>query len=128
MEQLTEYIRQAGIRKQYRPIVEKYRALKPRKQKKFFEENRQALTLYKSAGDYLKECYRGKEMPTVREWKQELSVLSKKRQGLYEQYDLLKDEAQAVDRLRYNVEAVLNRERVRTRPRNRTKNKGMQRG
>ena len=73
--------------------------------------------------------FRGRETPIVREWKQELSALSKKRDGLYERYDLLRDEARAVDRLRYNVENVLRRERVRTRPqsRNRLRNRGMER-
>jgi len=125
MEQLAEHIRQAGIRKKYRPIYEEYKALKPRKQKKFVEQNRQALDLHKYAGEYLKACYKGREMPTVREWKQELAVLSKKRDGLYLRYDLLQDEAKAVDRLRYNVEAVLDRERNRARPKNRIRDRRM---
>ena len=127
MGQLTEHIRQAEVRKKYRPIYEEYKALKPRKQKKFVEQNCEALDLYKSAGEYFKVCFRGRETPTVREWKQELSALSKKRVGLYERYDSLHDEAKAVDRLRYNVENVLRRERARTRPqsRNRSRNRGM---
>jgi len=126
--QLTEHIRQAGIRKKYRPIYEKYKVLKPRKQKKFVEQNREALDLYKSAGEYFKACFRGRETPTVREWKQELAVLAKRRDGLYDRYDSLRDEAKAVDRLRYNIENVLDRERARTRPRNRTRSQSMERG
>ena len=123
MEQLSEHIRQAGIRKKYRPIYEEYKALKPRKQKKFVEQNRQALDLHKSAGEYLKTCYKGREMPAVREWKKELAALSKQRDGLYGRYDSLCDEAKAIDRLRHNVEAVLDRERNRTRPKNRVQDR-----
>jgi len=127
MGQLIKHIRQAGIHKQYRSIYEEFKALKPRKQKKFVEQNRQALDLYKSAGEYFKACFRGHEMPTVREWKQEFAALSQKRQGLYDRYDLLWDEAKAVDRLRHNVENVLRREHTRTRPRNRTRGRELER-
>ena len=125
MGQLTEHIRQAGIRKKYRPVYEEYKVLKPRKQKKFVEQNRQALDLYKSAGEYFKACFRGRETPTVREWKQEFAALSQKRQGLYDRYDSLKDEARGIDRLRYNVEVVLRRERARARPKTRTRSQGI---
>ena len=61
----------------------------------------------KSDVECFKVCFRGRETPTVWEWKQEFSALSKKRDGLYEQYNMLRDEAKAADRIRYNVENAL---------------------
>jgi len=125
MGQLTEHIRQAGIRKQHRPTYEEYKALKPRKQKKFAEENKSALVQYKAASEYLKGHRNDKNQIPIQAWKKELAALSQKREGIYARYASLKDEAKAVGRLRHNVEAVLNRERARTRPQNRNRSRGM---
>jgi len=128
MDALKEHYRQAGIYKENRPIYEEYKALKPRKQAKFYEANRAALMLYDHAAKYLKPLLNDKNQIPIQTWKKELAALSQKRDGLYEKYDTLKDEAKAVDRLRYNVEDVLRRERARTRPRNRTRSQSMERG
>ena len=127
MEQLTEHIRQAEIHRQHRPVYEEYKALKPRKQSKFYEANRQALDLYKSAGSYLKEHLKGQAKLPIRAWKEEYATLSQRRQTLYERYDSLKDKAKAIDRLRYNVENVLRRERTRMRTKNRKRSRGWER-
>ncbi|MCL2562707.1 MAG: MobA/MobL family protein [Oscillospiraceae bacterium] len=127
MDVLAECIRQVDIRREHRSIYEEYRALTPRKQAKFFAENESALVQYEAAGEYLKGRRNDRNQIPMRAWKKELDTLSEKRRGLYVGYDLLKVRVRDVEKVRYAVEDVLSRERVRGRRRNRARDRGMER-
>lgn len=90
-----ELYRQGEIYTKYRPVYEKYKAQKPRKQERFYEDNRTELALYDYAVRYLKQHYTGTALP-MKQWDKEIEELAIKNftvsaesKSLYEEYNLL---------------------------------------
>ncbi len=90
-----ELYRQGEIYITYRPVYEKYKSQKPRKQERFYEDNRAELALYDYAVRYLKQHYKGTALP-MKQWDKEIEKLaiknftvSSESKSLYEEYNLL---------------------------------------
>ena len=100
-----ELYRQGEIYTKYRPVYEKYKAQKPRKQERFYEDNRTELALYDYAVRYLKQHYTGTALP-MKQWDKEIEELAIKNftvsaesKSLYEEYNLLLTIKSNVDRV-----------------------------
>ena len=124
---LTEHIQQANYLKKFQPFYKAYKSLKPRKQPQFYEVHRREIMLYEYAKRYFKEQRIEPEQITPKKWQEALKQIPAQRQPLYHKYSLIKEKVQQADKVRYGIENVLRRERARTRPQSRNRNRGMER-
>ena len=122
---LKEHIRQAEYLKEFRPFYKAYKALKPRKQPKFYEAHRREIMLYEYTRRYFKEHRITREQIVPKKWREEIQRLPTERVPVYKQYDLVKEKVEKVERVRRCVDDALRRERARTRPRTRSRDRGV---
>ncbi len=115
-----ELYQQGEIYIKYRPVYDKYKSQKPRKQERFYEDNRTEIALFEYARKYLNQHYSGKSLP-MKQWDKEIDELAIKNfaaaaenKSLYEEYNLLLTIKANIDRTLRQPE----QERQRTRKRN----------
>jgi chromosome segregation ATPase len=106
LKTLDEHIRQAGYYHEHREIYSRYRQLKPRGRKKFFEEHRADLMMFEDAKRYLDAHLNGHALP-LRSWKEEREKLTAERALLNRQSGLLKEEVKKVETMRWTVENII---------------------
>ena len=88
---LKEHIRQGEYYQEHRNLYAIYQQIKPKKQLKFFEENRAGLKLFEAAQRYFKEHYIKPDF-SIRAWKSELEKLAIERGKVYREYAPLKEQ------------------------------------
>ena len=76
--------------------------------KKFFEEQREEITLHKAAKDYFKNI-KG-PIPKIKELNTEYDALSKEKKALYAEYKQAKQDMKDYQTAKYNVDQFLKRE------------------
>jgi MobA/MobL family. len=135
LKTLDEHIKYSGNYKAYRgkkvqydKLYAQYKTIKKEKgfgaerkaQKtlstanEYYENNRPQITLYESAEQYLKgvlqERFDPKKQPPVAKWTAEHDKLTAERNGLNQQYTVLKDEVQKAEQIRKTVYSILRQE------------------
>ena len=141
MKTLDEHIRQAENYKKYRAVSRRYNELyseyqsaqnatglfaKNKAQKaldfanNYYESNRAELTLFNAAERYIKdvmqERYDPKKLPPITKWKAEFKSLSADKDLIYREYYSLKDEVKEVEKVRRQVEGILQEDKGRNEP------------
>ena len=114
---LSEHLKQVEIRREYRPIYEKYKTLSPRKQKQFEDEHRPQLTMYKSAGDYLKAHLNGRDKIPVKAWEKERERLLAEKAELGKSVMSLTEQMKQIDRIHKSARELLPQQPRRDRGR-----------
>ena len=91
--------------------------------KKFFEEHRAEIMLYKTAKDVFKK-YRGKKLPKVKELSDEFGRILSEKRKLYEEYKTAKKEMMDYQIAKSNVDKVKRYQPDKDEPdRSKTENK-----
>jgi hypothetical protein len=101
-----ELYRQGEIYIKYRPVYEKYKSQKPRKQERFYEDNRTELALYDYAVRYLKQHYTGTALP-MKQWDKEIEELAIKKFNVAAENKSLSEEYNLLLTIKSNVERMI---------------------
>ena len=104
---LVPCLKQAEIYKKNKPFYDEYKALPPRKQKKYVTEHKKELDLFKSANSYLKK-YRNKDgkIP-VSAWIKERDNLLKEKNEISKSTMSLSERLRQIDRIRKGAKEVM---------------------
>ena len=121
---LDENIRQGAVYWEHKDIYDVYKGLKPRKQPKFFEENRAELMLFEAAKRYLDEHYI-KPGFSVSNWKNERAGIAAERGKAYREYNALKGMARETDTVRLEAEKIVRELGRPQQHRRETRDRGM---
>lgn len=105
-----------------KPFYDEYKALSPRKQKKFAEENAPALERFHSAGASLSSLYPDGRFPSVLSLEKQRDNLEAERRSLYQKYSQLKKMSADIYKASRTIEEYL--ESVRAVPDALRKKKG----
>ena len=97
---LIERLKQVAIHKENKPFYDEYKALPPRKQKKYAAEHKTELDLFKSANNYLKK-HRNKDGKIhVAAWIRERDNLLKEKKEISKSTMSLAERLRQIDRIR----------------------------
>jgi len=97
---LNELLKQVAIHKENKPFLDEYRALPPRKQKKYFAEYKTELELFKSANSYLNKHRNKDGKIPVGAWTKERDNLLKEKNEISKSTMSLSERLRQIDRIR----------------------------
>ena len=106
---LDEHIRQAEFHLAHREIYMQYIQLKPKKQQRFFEQNRAAIMLFQAARRHFEK--HGVQRVSIADWRKERGGLVVERKKVYGEYTALKDRVWEVEKERRDSEKVVVKQR-----------------
>jgi len=108
---LAEHLKQSDNYFANKKYNDEFRALPPRKQKKYCEENRDKLQVFEVAKDYLKAVLNGRTTIPTKSWREEFEKLTAERSQLNQRYLKLKSDVDEVAKILKNVEQILKSQR-----------------
>lgn len=117
LHEQRELVEQSEKYLKYRPVYKEYRQMKPRKQKKYYDQHVAELTLYQTAERYLKERLGNDNVLNLKGWKAEIAALAAEKKRLYEEAYALKAEAREAETIKKYVEQAVRKNRTRTKAR-----------
>jgi len=112
---LNELLKQVATHKENKPFLDEYKALPPRKQKKYLAEHKVELTMYKSAGDYLNSHRNAEGKIPLAAWVKERDGLLKEKNEISKSTMSLKDQLRQVDRIRKSARETMPKQPRRDR-------------
>jgi len=104
---LVERLKQVAIHKENKPFYDEYKALPPRKQKKYATEHKTALDLFKSANSYLKKHRNKDGKIPVGAWIKERDNLLKEKNEIRKSTMSLSERLRQIDRIRKGAKEVM---------------------
>jgi len=113
---LDEHIKESAYHLVFREIYQKYKQLKPRKQKKFFEDHRREIMLFESADRYFTEHINRHTVLPIKQWREERDRLTAEKNRLYLEYNALSGEVREVELIRRSVYEIMRQEQNRSQP------------
>jgi len=117
LKTLNEHIPQADNYFKYKPIYQQYQQEKnPKNKEAFAEAHRREITLYETAGGYLKRVMNGHTTLPTKAWKAERNQLTAEKNALNREYADLKNEVAEVDKIRHSVYDIMREEQRGTQP------------
>ena len=106
MKTLNEHIRHAEDYFQHRVLYKQYKQQNPSNQEAFYEHHRAELAVYESAARYLKRVMNGHSTILTKTWRNEAASLISRKEKLYAEYLLLKEEVRETEVLWRCVEQI----------------------
>jgi len=97
---LNELLKQVAIHKENKPFLDEYKALPPRKQKKYFAEHKTELELFKSANSYLSKHRNAEGKIPLAAWVRERDGLLKEKKEISKSTMSLMERLRQSDRIR----------------------------
>ena len=116
MKTLDENIQQDGIYLAHKEFYAEYKALKPRKQPKFYEEHRTDWMTFEAAARYPKGVMNGQTTLPTSTWSKERNELAAERSRLNREYGLLKGEVAEVWQIQRGIHDIVRAENRRAQP------------
>ena len=107
---LKKHLDQSVFFYKHLSVYNEYQKIKnPKMQNKFYENNRTALLLFKSAKRHFDKCMKAgyKGLP-VQKWKAEQAGLIAERKGMYREYNRLKEEVRRIEMVQRDVRLLMN--------------------
>jgi len=112
---LNERLKQVAIHKENKPFLDEYRALPPRKQKKYFAEHKTELDLFKSANSYLNKHRNKDGKIPLASWIKERDNLLKEKKEISKSTMSLSERLRQIDRIRKMAKEVMPKQPQRNR-------------
>ena len=97
---LDEHIRQAGIRKKYKPFNDEYKALSERQRKKYWQEHKPKIERFREAKTYLNNHLNDKGKIPLATWIKERDSLLKEKNEISKSTMSLMERLQQINRIR----------------------------
>ena len=117
LKTLDEHIKESAYHLEFREIYQKYKQLKPRKQKKFFEDHRREIMLFEAADRYFSEHRVDTQAPLpIKQWREEHERIITDKNRLYRDYSALSGEVREVEIIRRSVYDIMRQEAQRSQP------------
>jgi len=116
-ERISRYETYKEDKAAYNKYIEEYNAQRPWKRKAFEDDNRLIINNYETSKSYIESVLNSNKKIPIVAWQKEYSELYGKLQKLTGEYQSLKDEVSAVNKIRVNVYDILRKERQREQPR-----------
>jgi len=101
---------------EYEQYIKDYNSQRPWKRKKFEENNSFIIRNYESSKGFIERVKNDKNQIPTNAWKKEYIKLNAELRNLTGEYQSLKDEVSAVDKVRVKVYDILRKERQREQP------------
>ncbi|MCL2843694.1 MAG: hypothetical protein FWE28_09640 [Oscillospiraceae bacterium] len=108
-------LKQAEIYKKNKPFYDEYKALPPRKQKKYVVEHKRELDLFKSANSYLNKHRNKDGKIPVAAWVKERDNLLKEKKEISKSTMSLSERLRQIDRIRKMARETLPKQPQRNR-------------
>jgi len=102
---LNEHLKQVEIHKKNKPFFDEYKALPPRKQKKYFAEHKKELELFKSANSYLSKHQNAEGKIPIAAWVKERDSLMKAKNEISKSTMSLSERLRQIERIRKKAKA-----------------------
>jgi ATP-dependent exoDNAse (exonuclease V) alpha subunit len=103
---LNDRLKQVAIHKKTKPFYDAYKALPPRKQKKYFAEYKKELELFKSANAYLNKHRNAEGKIPVAAWVKEHQQLTAEKKEISKSTMSLSERFRQIDRIRKKAKEV----------------------
>ncbi len=114
---LDEHLKQAAVYREHKDLYAQYRAItRPKKQEKFYEDNRAGITLYEAAKRHLDGVMNGHTTLPVKAWRAERDKLYARYNALNRDYAVLKGEVREIEQMRRGLVYILREENRRAQP------------
>jgi len=97
---LNEHIRQGEFYLAHRKFYREYTQLKPKKQQRFYEENRAALMLFEAAKRHFEK--HNVRRVNIQDWREERQELAVEKSKVYREYNALKDKVWETEKMARN--------------------------
>jgi len=110
---LVEHLKQVAIHKENKPFLDEYKALPPRKQKKYFAEHKTELELFKSANSYLNKHRNAEGKIPLAAWVKERDGLLKEKNEISKSAMSLTERLRQIDRIRKGAREVMPKQQPR---------------
>ena len=104
---LDEHLKQSENYFANKKYFDELAVLKPRKQKKYVEEHRAELTVFRSANSYLKAVLNGRPTIPVQSWREEFEKLTTEKSVLNAEYLQAKSDVENVAKIQKSVSEIL---------------------
>lgn len=114
--QLKKNLEQADNFVKYRPVYKEYQAQKPKDKAAYHYSHTSELIMFDTARNFIKKVAVHGKVPT-NQWKAELEKLTAEKQGLYQVMYHLRDEVKTVEKIKKNIDYVLQQETVKNHTR-----------
>jgi len=107
LKMLVEHLKQVKIHKKNKPFYDEYKALAPRKQKKYAAEHKKELELFKSASAYLNKHRNKDGKIPLAAWIKERDSLMKEKNEISKSTMSLSERLRQIDRIRKGAKEVM---------------------
>ena len=104
---LTEHIAQAEAYSKHTAVYKRYAELKGEKQDAYFERHSKEIVAFSKAHEYMTRHLNGRTKIPLDEWKREFAALSKQRDTLLAESDILSQELRSAEVIKRNAEKVM---------------------
>ena len=104
---LVEHLKQVAVYKENKPFYDEYKALPPRKQKKYFAEHKTELDLFKSANGYLNKHRNKDGKIPLAAWVKERDNLLKEKKEISKSTMSLSERLRQIDRIRKRAKETM---------------------